>query len=90
MAEIQHRPGRFELKVDGADGAVCELDYQRVDGRVVFTHTGVPAALQGRGLAAVLVEAGLAWARREGHKVTPACSYVARYIERHPGWSDLL
>lgn len=87
MVDIQHRPGRFELHVDGA---VCELDYHVVDGRAVFTHTGVPPALQGRGLAAGLVEAGLTWARTEGYKVTPACSYVARYLERHPAWSDLL
>ncbi len=87
MSAIEHTPGRFELHVDGH---VCELDYQVVDGRAVFTHTGVPAALQGRGLAAQLVEAGLAWARDERLKVTPACSYVARYIERHPAWNDLL
>ena len=87
MDDIRHTPGRFELRVDGH---VCELDYQLDGGRAVFTHTGVPAALQGRGLAAKLVEAGLAWARDEGLKVTPACSYVARHIERHPTWQSLL
>jgi predicted GNAT family acetyltransferase len=87
MADIQHRPGRFELRVDGA---VCELDYHLDQGRMVITHTGVAPALQGRGLAAELVVAGLTWARQEGHKVTPACSYVARFFERHPAWSDLL
>ena len=65
------------------------LDYQRLPGRVVFTHTGVPPAHQGQGLAARLVEAGLAWAREQQLKVVPACSYVAIYLQRHPEWRYL-
>ncbi|MBN8503501.1 MAG: N-acetyltransferase [Burkholderiales bacterium] len=87
MGTIVHSEGRFELCIDGQ---ACELDYRRVGDRVVFTHTGVPPALQGRGLAAELVMSGLQWARQEQLKVVPACSYVARYIDRHPQWQDLL
>jgi uncharacterized protein len=78
-ALIEHRPGQFRLRMDGQD---CVLDYQRRGDTVVFTHTGVPAALQGRGLAARLVEAGLQWAQAEGLGVEPACSYVAAYAQR--------
>lgn len=84
---IVHQPGRFELRVDGR---VCELDYLLRDGVAVFVHTGVPPELRGRGLAADLVEAGLKWAEESGYKVRPACSYVARHIERHPAWKALL
>jgi len=87
MMEIEHRPGRFEGRV-GDQG--CELEYRLEAGRVVFTHTGVPPALRGRGLAAKLVEAGLRWAQQQGLSVLPACSYVARHIERHPEWQPLL
>ncbi len=70
------------------------LDYELAPGaqpnRVVFTHTGVPSAYRGQGLAAQLVEAGLSWAQEQGLKVVPACSYVAVYIERHPQWRSLL
>jgi len=73
---------------------VSVLDYELAPAaqpqRVVFTHTGVPPAWQGRGLAALLVEAGLTWARDQGFKVVPACSYVALFIERHPQWRELL
>lgn len=87
MSSITHREGRFELHVDGQR---CELDYQLLGQRVVFTHTGVPPALQGRGLAAALLEQGLQWARQQGLQVVPACSYVARYIDRHPQWREVL
>lgn len=76
---IEHQSGRFLLRVDGQD---CVLDYRLEPGRVVFSYTGVPAALQGRGLAARLVEAGLQWAEGQGLQVVPACSYVASYLQR--------
>ncbi|MEJ5897238.1 MAG: N-acetyltransferase [Aquabacterium sp.] len=86
---IVHHPqaGRFEAIVDGLR---CEADYHLIDGVMHLTHTGVPRALEGRGLAAQLVCAALNWARSEGLRVNPVCSYVAVYIRRHPEWQDLL
>jgi predicted GNAT family acetyltransferase len=83
----QHEPDsqRFTLPTT----PVSVLDYELGAGRVVFTHTGVPSAYRGQGLAARLVEAGLAWAREQGLKVVPACSYVAVFLQRHPEWRDL-
>jgi predicted GNAT family acetyltransferase len=56
----------------------------------VFTHTVVPPELRGRGIAEALVRAALADARAAGRKVVPACSYVARFMERHREFGDLL
>lgn len=86
---IVHKPeiGRFEAIVDGLR---CEADYL-LDGHIVrMTHTGVPAQLEGRGIAAALVKAALTWARAQGHQVDPICSYVRVYIKRHPEWQDLV
>ena len=84
----QHEPGaqRFALPTT----PISVLDYELGPGRVVFTHTGVPPAYRGQGLAAQLVEAGLRWAREAGLKVVPACSYVQLYIQRHPEWQNLV
>ncbi|MFG6431187.1 GNAT family N-acetyltransferase [Roseateles sp. LYH14W] len=84
----QHEPDRQRFTLPTTPVSV--LDYQLGAGRVVFTHTGVPQAYQGQGLAAKLVEAGLQWARAEGLKVQPACSYVHVYIQRHPEWQNLV
>lgn len=86
--DIVHRPeiGRFEATVDGLR---CEADYVLQNGIVRMTHTGVPRALEGRGIAAALVSHALSWARAEGHKVQPLCSYVVAYMRRHPEWQDL-
>jgi predicted GNAT family acetyltransferase len=53
-------------------------------------HTFVPPVLNGQGLAAILTEAALRLAQKERVKIVPQCSYVARWIERHPAWQDLV
>ena len=78
---------RYEATVDGYL-SVCE--YEEAEGRWIFTHTLVPPELRGRDIAEQLVRAALADARAAGRKVVPACSYVARFIERHREYQDLL
>jgi len=78
---------RYEVTVDG-HRSICE--YELHDGVVHFTHTVVPPELRGRGLAEQLVRAALADARAAGHRVVPQCSYVAKFIERHQEFQDLL
>lgn len=86
--DIQHHPeqGRFEAIVEGLR---CEVDYRLSTGTMHITHTGVPRELEGRGIAAALVQRALGWAREQGLKVDPVCSYVAVYLRRHPEWQDL-
>ena len=86
---VSHNPSarRYESVVDG-HLSVCE--YELDAGRVIFTHTVVPPELRGRGIAEKLVRAALAGAREQGRKVVPACSYVAKFIERNKEYQDLL
>jgi hypothetical protein len=78
---------RFETTVDGQ---LCVADYELRGNVMWMTHTGVPAAVGGRGIAAELVRVALAWAEQQGFKVQPACSYVALYMRRHPQTQHLL
>lgn len=80
---VQHNPAasRFEATVDGQ---LCVAAYRRGADVVDFHHTGVPRALEGRGIAAALVQAALAWAVAEGLAVRPSCSYVRVFLRRHP------
>lgn len=86
---VTHNPAaaRFEALVDG-HLALCS--YRRTDPLLVLHHTEVPAALQGQGVAAALVAGALQWAREQGLRVRPSCSYVAAYMRRHPQTQDLL
>lgn len=78
---------RYEATLDGH---LSVAEYRDSGGRRVFTHTHVPDALRGRGVAAALVRRALEDARRDGRKVTAACSYVGVFIERNPEFLDLL
>jgi uncharacterized protein len=89
MQSITHNTeaSRFEATVDSQ---LCVCQY-RVFGRtMMLTHTGVPQALRGRGIAALLVQAALDHARAAGLKVRPDCSYAEVYMQRHPETLDLL
>lgn len=81
---IEHDPERQQFFAI-VEGLRCRLDYQRQGERVLITHTLVPAALGGRGIAAELTQSALAWIRGQGLSVVPVCSYAARYLEREAG-----
>jgi len=87
--QVKHNPEEQRFEVDLGD-AVAVLEYMPQGERLVFTHTGVPPAYEGQGIASALVKEGLTYARSEGYKVVPLCSFVAAYIKRHPEYADLL
>lgn len=81
MSEVRHNPSerRFEI---GTGESIAILEYLERPGAVVFTHTYVPPELRGGGIAHQLVAAGVTYARAQGKSIVPACSYVARWLER--------
>ncbi len=79
---------QFELNVDNC---TCLLCYAKPgDGNIELYHTEVPVQLEGKGHGSQLVEKCLEKIDEEGLKVIPSCSFVRRYIERHPEWQKLL
>ncbi|NVO17110.1 MAG: N-acetyltransferase [Rhodoplanes sp.] len=72
---------RFELGT-GDDLAVAA--YRMSGDTITFTHTEVPPALRGGGLASRLVRGALDQARARGLRIVPLCSFVAAYVARHP------
>lgn len=75
--------GRHRYVLD-RDGEVAELVYRLEDDRLVLVHTGVPHALQGRGIAGRLVAAAVERAAAEGLTVVPLCPYARRWLHDHP------
>lgn len=77
---IVHQPEeqRFLLIVDGYKSVV---DYEVAGRRVDFSHTFVPDALRGRGIAEALVRTGLSWAKNEGYDVHASCWYARKFIQ---------
>ncbi len=79
---------RYEINLDGEK--IGHADY-KVDGDVlVFDHTEVDPAHQGKNLAGILMRHALEDVRARGLKMRPVCSYVVKFVERYDEFSDLV
>jgi predicted GNAT family acetyltransferase len=79
---------RYEARVGGE--VVGVADYVKQPGLVSFTHTETFAGHKGQGHAGRMVERALRDARTEGLEVIPFCWFVAKYIEEHREFLDLV
>jgi predicted GNAT family acetyltransferase len=80
---------RYEAWVDGELAGFAEY---RMRGAhvVVFTHTEVDDAFEGKGVASRLIRAALDDVRSRDASVVARCPFVAAYIREHPAYADLL
>jgi predicted GNAT family acetyltransferase len=79
--QIQHDPAaqRFSTAVEGWEAV---LEYRVNDSVMCITHTGVPAPIAGRGIAAALMRAAIETASGAGWRIDPRCSYAAAFLRR--------
>ena len=63
---------------------VAEMVLAIVGQDLIVYHTEVIAKAEGQGLAKMLLNAMVAYARKEGLKVVPLCPYVHAQFKRHP------
>ena len=85
-----HNAAMSRYEFDLGDGARAFIDYEPSAQGFRLTHTEVPPAFEGRGIARELVETTLEEFRRRGERIIPECSYIIHYIRRHPEWQPLL
>jgi predicted GNAT family acetyltransferase len=79
---------RFEASIEGELAGFAR--YVRLPDRVVFTHTEVDPAFEGRGVGSALAKGALDAMRAGGARVEARCPFIAAYITRHPAYADLL
>ncbi len=78
---------RFEAEVDGHTAII---EYTVQPGILSLTHTEVPHALSGQGVASEMTEKVLMQIELRGLKVVPVCPFIKKYIDRHPEWKSIL
>lgn len=79
---------RYELVED--EQVIGHAEY-RLDGEnVIFTHTEVDTANKGQGYGSILIQQALDDVRQQDMKAVPLCQFVARYIDSHPEYIDLV
>jgi predicted GNAT family acetyltransferase len=87
--DIEHHPEkhRFEVKIGSGR---AELVYRKAGEVLIFHHTGVPEAYEGRGIGGALVKAGLDYVREHGLRAVALCPFVKAYIEKNPEYKTLI
>jgi predicted GNAT family acetyltransferase len=91
MSDVRndHEAHRYEIVEDGVVAGFAE--YLAVKGdRIVFTHTEIDPAFEGRGIGSALIGAALQDARDRGQRIVPICPFVATYVHRHPEFVPFL
>ncbi len=90
-AKVIHNLEAHRYEIWLGDEKVGHADYSLRPGEIHFVHTEVNPAHQGKNLAAILMRESLEDVRKSAKaKVVPVCSYVVKYMEKHPETHDLL
>ncbi|TCC94332.1 N-acetyltransferase [Pedobacter frigiditerrae] len=71
------------LVLDG-DEQLGEMVLAIVDNDLIVYHTEVSPKAEGKGLAKLMLNAMVAYAREKNLKVIPLCPYVHAQFKRHP------
>jgi uncharacterized protein len=80
---------RYEAR-DSTASVLGFAAYRKTGDHLVFTHTEVDDAQEGKGVASALIRGALDDARRLGLPVVAQCPFVREYIERHEEYADLV
>jgi uncharacterized protein len=77
----------FEMNINGN---IALIGYSEDGDTYILEHTEVPEALEGKGIASILVVKTLNYIEAEGKKIIARCPFVVSYLKRHPEWNRLV
>lgn len=80
--------GRFVIYEDELYAGEMTYGWQSPT-TIAVDHTGVESSFGGKGYGRRLIEAGVDFARREGLKIVPVCSFVRKAFERDATLADV-
>jgi hypothetical protein len=80
---------RFEIRIGGELAGFVQY-HRRGSEQINLIHTEVGDKFQGAGIAGQLARFSLDVAREEKLAVLPSCPYIRSWIQRHPGYADLV
>lgn len=87
---VEDNPAEHRYEARLGDRIVGISVYRVIRGRVVFLHTEVDEAMEGRGIGSRLASGALDDVRARGLRVTAKCPFIAAYLRRHHEYDDLI
>jgi predicted GNAT family acetyltransferase len=79
---------RYEIRVGDELAGFTEA-HPRPDGTVLFPHTQIAPAFEGKGLASKLVQGAFDDIRERGLRAKVTCPYILGWLPKHPEYQGL-
>lgn len=90
MVTIKKGENKFFVG-DNEKDPLAEITFVPTDDeKIIVDHTFVSEELRGEGIAGKLVEKVVTFAREEGMKIVPECSYAKKKMEQTSAYHDVL
>lgn len=90
MTTIKQGDNKFYIG-DDEQNPLGEITFKLPgDNLMVVDHTYVSDDLRGQGIAGKLVGKVVEYAREQGKKINPTCSYAKKKMENTPEYQDVL
>ncbi len=87
---VIHEPDAHRFIVRELGHEAYLLYYELPDKVLDYAETQTPNEIRGRGIATALIRFALGYARDNGYRIVPRCSFVSTYIDRHHEYADLV
>ena len=79
--EIRHVVNEGFFIFGENEDELAKLTYRKEGEKLFFESTVVFPELRGQGIAGKLFDAGVKYARENGYKIVPICSYIVKKFE---------
>ncbi|GAA2029627.1 hypothetical protein GCM10009819_11600 [Agromyces tropicus] len=79
---------RYRLLLGGGEAGFAE--FRLKPGQIVFFHTVIDPAFEGRGLGSRLARSVVEDAIARGERIVPRCPFIAAWLRKHPGYEDAI
>ena len=90
--EVLHNASaqRYEIRIGDELAGFTEAEPTDDPKVILFPHTEISPAFEGRGLASTLVQGALDDIRERGLRIKVTCPYILGWLPKHPEYEDLL
>ena len=90
--EVMHNASaqQYEIRIGDELAGFTVAEPTDDPGVILFPHTEIAAAFEGRGLASELVKGALDDIRERELRIKPTCPYILGWLPKHPEYQDLV
>ena len=86
--EVVHNTAQKRIEMQIGD-QIAMVKYILGSKEIIFTHTEVPEAFEGQGVASKMAKVAVEYAKTSGLRIRPMCPYMAAWIKRHPEYHSI-